>query len=174
VREPSPVAVRLAASAADHEAALALRLRVFVQEQGVPAAEESDGYDAQAVHAVAVLDGAVVGTGRLVPLEPGAGKIGRMAVERPLRRRGIGGQVLAFLESEAKRRGLAEAVLHAQTYVQDFYARHGYPAEGDVFLEAGIPHMMMRKRLAGASAQANQGNRSRTDAAGAVGSPRDL
>ncbi|MSQ33644.1 MAG: GNAT family N-acetyltransferase [Dehalococcoidia bacterium] len=151
-----------------------MRLRVFVEEQGVPAEEERDGYDAQAVHAVAVLDGVVVGTGRLVLLDEGAGKIGRMAVERQLRRRGIGGRILGFLEAEAKRRGLAEAVLHAQTYVQGFYADHGYVAEGDVFLEAGIPHIAMRKRLVGATERARQGKRSRTEAAGAVGSPRDL
>ena len=144
---PSTVAVRLAASAADREAALALRLRVFVQEQGVPEAEERDGDDAQAVHAVAVLDGVVVGTGRLVAQGQRSGKIGRMAIERPLRRQGIGGQILSWLEGEARRRGLREAVLHAQTYVQDFYARHGYRAEGAVFLEAGIPHIAMRKML---------------------------
>ena len=143
----APATVRLASSAADRDAAIALRIDVFVREQGVPEDEERDALDASAIHAVALLDGKVVGTGRLVVLDSRQGKIGRMAVERRLRRGGIGSQLLRLLEDEARNRGLREAVLHAQTYVQAFYAGRGYLAEGDVFKEAGIDHVKMRKRL---------------------------
>ncbi|MBI2170691.1 MAG: GNAT family N-acetyltransferase [Chloroflexi bacterium] len=127
--------------------ARALRLRVFVQEQGVPREVELDNLDAAAFHAVALDQEAVVGTGRLLMDSPTEARIGRMAVEQPLRRQGIGGQVLAFLEAEARSRGVRRITLHAQTYVAAFYAAHGYLPVGEPFLEANIPHVTMTKDL---------------------------
>ena len=129
------------------EAAKAIRIRVFVHEQGVPMEEEMDEADADAVHALALLGTLPVGTGRLLTLPNGEAQIGRMAVDVPHRRAGVGGLIMERLEQEARRLGLAEAILHAQTYVKDFYTRHGYAAEGDLFMEAGIEHVLMRKRL---------------------------
>jgi predicted GNAT family N-acyltransferase len=124
-----------------------LRLRVFVQEQGVPREVELDNLDAAAFHAVALGQGAIVGTGRLLLDSPTEARIGRMAVEQPLRRQGIGGQVLAFLEAEARSRGVRRITLHAQTYVTAFYAARGYRQAGQPFLEANIPHVTMTKDL---------------------------
>ena len=133
--------------AADSELAelLELRREVFVREQGVPAEMEHDELDAMAVHAVARSDGEVIGTGRLT-LGPGPeAHIGRMAVRSGLRRQGIGGRVLRFLEEEAWGRGVPAVVLHAQSYVAQFYRNHGYREEGEQFMEAGIQHILMRK-----------------------------
>ena len=90
----------------DQEALLALRRRVFVEEQGVPEELEADELDEGALHAVALNGSTVVGTGRLVFDAAKEGRIGRMAVEPAMRRRGIGAQVLPFLEEEARARGL--------------------------------------------------------------------
>ena len=147
--------VKLVETQREHQAALFVRVRVFVQEQGVPVEEELDEDDGMATHAIALLNGAVVGTGRVVyPLSPvtadqpsgpsglsanqnamleaemGEAKIGRMAVDRECRRRSIGSLILKTLEEEARRQGTREAILHAQTYVKPFYAAHGYVAEG--------------------------------------------
>ena len=70
-----------------------------------------------------------------------------MAVDLEYRRRGVGGQILLFLEEEARSQGYRSSVLHAQEYVTSFYASHGYVEHGDVFLEANIPHIEMRKEL---------------------------
>lgn len=129
------------------EAAIALRFRVFVAEQSVPLEEELDQADATATHAVALYQGQVVGTGRLVARDGGLAQIGRMAVEAAWRRRGIGGQILEFLEHEARALGMRRCTLHAQEYVKSFYAAHGYREFGDTFLEAGIRHVEMRKEL---------------------------
>ena len=69
------------ATAADWPEVVALRTRVFVEEQGVPPEVEQDDADAAALHAVARdATGRVVATGRL--LERGRrAAIGRMAVE---------------------------------------------------------------------------------------------
>lgn len=122
------------------EHAQALRIEVFVVEQGVPVELEWDEADEVSIHAVAYDDeGQPVATGRLLP----DGHIGRMAVRKSARRRGIGAEVLHALLAEAKRLEHRELVLHAQTHAAGFYARHGFTPEGEEFMEAGIPHYRM-------------------------------
>ena len=79
--------------------------------------------------------------------DSGLARIGRMAVEKAWRRRGVGSRVLEALEADAKGMGMVEAVLAAQTRATGFYASHGYREEGAVFPDAGIDHILMRKRL---------------------------
>ena len=125
-----------------------VRRQVFAVEQGIRPADEWDGLDEEAIHAVGVVNGAVVGTGRSV--RSGAGhevRIGRMAVLPAYRRSGIGMGVLKVLEEEAIRSGAVHAVLHAQTYVKSFYEDAGYRESGEPFVEAGIEHVTMVKAL---------------------------
>ena len=88
-------------------------------------------------------DGTLVGTGRLLR----DGRIGRMAVLRPWRGKGAGGALLAELLKMAQAAGLNDLVLHAQTHAMGFYEKHGFVAEGEEFMEAGIPHFAMFRRL---------------------------
>jgi predicted GNAT family N-acyltransferase len=125
-------------------AVFALRHDVFVLGQDVPEELERDEMDAVSEHAVAVLDGEVVGTGRLLP----DGTIGRMAVASALRGQGVGAAVLAVLEERARARGLPAVELHAQVHAVGFYDRYGYLPVSEVYLEAGIEHRSMRKVLA--------------------------
>ena len=129
------------------EAAIAVRFRVFVSEQSIPPEEELDEADATANHAIALYQGRVVGTGRLVHREDGSAHIGRMAVDAAWRRKGIGDKVLRFLEESAQAQGMKRSVLHAQEYVKGFYAARGYREHGEAFLEVDIPHVEMRKAL---------------------------
>jgi predicted GNAT family N-acyltransferase len=140
------VEVRLAGTEAEVEAALALRLRVFSSEQGVAREADTDGLDPAATHLIAVRRGNVVGTCRL-RYPRGRSKLERMAVDPTLRRTGIGSRLLTLAEEEARRRGAAEVILHAQLESAPFYAVCGYEAEGETFLEEGIPHVLMRKAL---------------------------
>jgi predicted GNAT family N-acyltransferase len=135
------------ATAADWPEVAALRTRVFVEEQGVPAEIEQDAHDAAAVHALATDEhGRVVATGRLVVGE-GRGVIGRMAVDASARGRGHGAAVLAELHRQAVALGLTEVELHAQLPARAFYERAGYTAVGDVYQEAGLAHVTMRRPL---------------------------
>jgi predicted GNAT family N-acyltransferase len=141
------VIVKLVEDEWELEGAIAVRMRVFVAEQSIPPEEELDEADATATHAVALVQGQVVGTGRLLCRDDSTAQIGRMAVEQPFRRRGIGGQILERLEEEARAQGMRRCILHAQQYVKSFYAAHGYKEHGDAFLEVNIPHIEMRKDL---------------------------
>ena len=123
------------------EALSSIRHTVFVEEQGVPVELELDGEDASARHAAAFSDdGRLVGTGRMLA----SGKIGRMAVSQSMRRQGIGRALLDALVAEAKRLKLVEVSLGAQLPAVAFYERAGFKAYGDIFLDAGIDHKMMR------------------------------
>ena len=131
----------------DRAAIVALRTRVFVDEQGVPPEIEQDATDTVAVHAVACdADGCVVATGRLFERD-GRGVIGRMAVDAAARGAGHGAAVLAVLHREARRQGLTEVELHAQVGARGFWERAGYAAVGEEYEEAGIAHVTMRRRL---------------------------
>ena len=123
------------------EALSSLRHTVFVEEQGVPVELELDGEDTSAWHAAAFSDdGRLIGTGRML----GSGKIGRMAVSQSMRRQGIGRALLDALVAAAKRLKLEELSLGAQLPAVAFYERAGFEAYGDIFLDAGIDHKMMR------------------------------
>lgn len=128
---------------ADLSAVYALRYEVFVIGQNVPEELELDEIDPQCDHAVATIEGEVVGTGRLLP----SGVIGRMAVVESRQRAGIGAAVLSALEDRARERGHPAVELHAQLHAAGFYDRAGYERVSEVYLEAGIEHVTMRKRL---------------------------
>jgi len=116
-----------------------IRREVFVREQGIPESAEWDDEDATSVHVLATLNREPVGTGRLNR----AGKIGRIAVLPGLRGRGIGTLILGRLVEEARRLGIREPCLHAQVQAVPFYERLGFARKGEVFDEAGIPHVRM-------------------------------
>lgn len=125
------------------EHAAPIRFAVFVEEQGVPQEIELDDHDARCVHAVAFEDGRAVATARLLP----DGHIGRMAVLKDWRGRGIGAAMLVQLMDRARRRGDREVFLTAQVHAIAFYRAHGFQEEGEEYLEAGIPHRDMRRML---------------------------
>ena len=121
-----------------------LRFAIFVGEQNVPSGIELDDLDASCVHAVAFdVDGKPIGTGRLLP----DGVIGRMAVIKEWRRRGIGAEILQALSDEARKRGHAAVVVSAQLQAAEFYREQGFAAEGKVYEDAGILHQKMSKKL---------------------------
>jgi len=121
-----------------------IRFAIFVDEQNVPAGIELDDMDEKSLHAIAFDEaGKAIGTGRLLP----EGRIGRMAVVKEWRRRGVGAELLEALIAEARRRGLPEVTLSAQLQAAEFYRAHGFVAEGKVYEEAGILHQAMRRSL---------------------------
>ncbi|HHO67402.1 MAG TPA: GNAT family N-acetyltransferase [Gammaproteobacteria bacterium] len=121
----------------------AIRHAVFSLEQGIDATADLDGRDTAAIHALAEVDGHAVGTGRLLP----DGHIGRLAVLRDWRGRGIGTALLEALVEAARRQGLARVYLGAQAQATGFYEKHGFRACGEPYVEVGITHLRMERRL---------------------------
>jgi predicted GNAT family N-acyltransferase len=137
----------------------ALRHEVFVVGQGVPEDLERDELDAEAEHAVAYDEDRLVGTGRLVdgaideegrrdPATRGTvGTVGRMAVASGARGAGVGRAMLDLLVARAAERGFPAVELHAQVHAKAFYERAGFEPFGEIYVEAGIEHLGMRRTL---------------------------
>ncbi|GAB7387483.1 hypothetical protein BSNK01_13200 [Bacillaceae bacterium] len=107
------------------------------------AATESEKLDALAVRRmVFVIE-------RLRPWDGATGKVGRVAVLENWRGRGLGKEIMLALEKEAIKRGFTKLKLNAQCQARAFYEKLGYRPVSDVFLEAGIEHVTMEKRLSG-------------------------
>jgi predicted GNAT family N-acyltransferase len=141
------ITVRQARDDAEVAAAMDLRVRVFVDEQGVSPEEELDHLDEASLQIVGLDDTGVIATCRLRDLGDREWKLERMAVDRRRRGLGAGARLLEGAEREARESGAREMVLHAQRRAEPFYAAHGYVAEGDIFMEAEIEHVRMRKGL---------------------------
>lgn len=126
--------------------AYAVRMTVFVDEQGVPADIEIDELDEGADHFLGRLDGVPAGAGRMV-VRDGVGVLGRLAVLKETRGTGLGVALVRAIEERARERGLAAVELHSQTQARGFYEKLGYEAYGEIGMDAGIPHIWMRRRV---------------------------
>jgi predicted GNAT family N-acyltransferase len=122
---------------------LALRRKVFVDEQRVPPEMEFDKHDLTATHLVAVADGSVVGCLRIVFLDQHA-KFGRVVVAASARGRGIATAMMRHAMELARARGETRFYLTAQSDKLGLYEKLGFVAFGDEFDDAGIPHFAMK------------------------------
>jgi predicted GNAT family N-acyltransferase len=128
------------------EKALDLRREVFVSEQNVPEALEIDEHDRAAFHLLMLKGDEAVATLRLVPHGESI-KIGRVAVKRECRNKGLGARLMKMAIEHAARGEFEDAILDAQLDSMPFYEKLGFVAEGEIFMDAGIPHKRMRLKL---------------------------
>jgi predicted GNAT family N-acyltransferase len=137
-----PFAVRVVSWGAERERLREIRHEVFIVEQSAPPELEWDTADVASRHALALdAHGAAIGCARLLP----DGSIGRVAVHRSWRGRGVGSAMLLRLMGVARYAGFGRVVLNARSDTCDFYARHGFVAHGEEFMEAGIRHRRMER-----------------------------
>lgn len=139
------VVFRVATTPADLLKVMVVRGIVFHDEQGVDWNDEFDADDAAAIHVVGEADGQPVASGRLLPLPGGWAKLGRIAVREQWRGRGYAHGMVGVLLQEARRLGATKLKLHAQVYLEDFYAGYGFARQGGVFDECGIDHLLMTR-----------------------------
>ena len=121
-----------------------IRESVFIVEQGVPAALEWDGLDDGARHALAIShQGDAVGCGRILS----NGHIGRIAVLPQWRKQKVGTAIMEALLAYARNHEYANIDVDAQTYAMPFYHKFGFSERGEVFMDAGLPHIKMFLKL---------------------------
>jgi predicted GNAT family N-acyltransferase len=136
--------VRAADWARDERALRSLRREVFVVEQGLPESLERDERDGQSRHALAQdAHAEAVGCARLLP----DGRIGRIAVRREWRGRGVGTALVEQLVALAREDGHRRVRLDARSDACGFYARRGFVAIGAPFVEAGVAHQPMQRDI---------------------------
>lgn len=142
--------IRLVKSEQELQDALTVRRIVFIDEQQVPEdleIDEHDVYSGQTIHFVAYQGDEPVGACRLRPYQPGIAKAERVAVHASQRGTGLGRLLMEALEKQAIAEGFSTIKLGAQCHAQGFYEKLHYQAYGDIFDDAGIPHISMEKKL---------------------------
>ena len=128
----------------DQKALVNIRSKVFIEEQHVPAELEIDAQDADAIHFLVMHDNShFIATARLLR----NGHIGRIAVLKEYRNQGVGTQLLSDILAKAKQLELDHVFLHAQIDAEKFYEKHGFLSHGNIFMDAGIPHIKMIRKL---------------------------
>jgi len=126
------------------DAIVALRHKVFAIEQRLGNEFVEDDDDAFCQHIVAMdKQRKVVACGRLTS----DGRIGRIAVAISHRQNGLGTRILSTLIECARRHGLQELSLNAETDVQPFYLHQNFHRDGPVFMKQGVPHQRLRYHL---------------------------
>lgn len=135
--------------------AKAIRRKVFIEEQGVAEELEHDEYDALTplcTHILVLDQQQAVGTGRLRTVD-GAGKLERICTLQEARGKGVGALIVEALEAVAAENGISKVKLGAQLQAKAFYEKLGYETASGIFIDAGIEHVMMDKKLSGQPAQ---------------------
>ncbi len=118
----------------------AVREQVFIHEQHVPLVLEWDGLDDKAQHLLALNSaGEPIGCARL----PGDGSIGRMAVLKPWRGKGVGSALLRKAVLMYRQQGIRKLTLSAQMHAVSFYEKAGFEICSEPYLDADILHVDM-------------------------------
>jgi predicted GNAT family N-acyltransferase len=120
-----------------------IRTEVFVDEQKVPLELEMDEWDSTAIHVLALFHTEAVGCGRII-ISSSHAHIGRVAVKKQYRKKGIGKLLMHFLVNTCKSKGAKEVILHSQIHAIPFYESLGFETRGEIFLDAGIEHREMK------------------------------
>lgn len=131
----------------DIEDALDIRRVVFVEGQNVPIERELDGLDVEAQHFVGYIENQPVAVARVRLIEEKKAKIERVGVLEEQRGSGVGFMIMTHILGGLKLEGVTSATLEAQLPAQSFYERLGFTAVGDVFEDAGMPHIKMTRNL---------------------------
>lgn len=118
-----------------------IRNKVFTNEQHIDPNMDFDGKDHDAVHVLIIFNGKYVGTGRML----NDGHIGRLAVLKEFRGKGLGAEIVISLIKEAKNNNLKRVYLGAQNHAVNFYKKLGFSKYGKTYTEVNIEHVHMEK-----------------------------
>ena len=139
--------VKLAQTEQEKELAFDIRKKVFVEEQGIPLHLEIDEFDQTATHFVVLEEDEPIAAARIREIEPNVGKIERVCVLSPHRRKHLGILLMKALEEHAKQNGWRKLKLNAQTNAIPFYEKLAFQVNSPEFDDAGIPHRAMEKEI---------------------------
>ncbi|MBP1969060.1 putative GNAT family N-acyltransferase [Virgibacillus natechei] len=138
--------VKIAKTTKEIEQAYNIRTTVFVEEQEVPAEEELDEHDDTSTHFIGYLNGQPIAASRLRYVN-GYGKLERICVLKDHRGKSHGKELIREMEDAITNDGYEKSKLNGQTHAVEFYQKLGYETISGEFMDAGIPHVTMVKKL---------------------------
>ena len=139
--------VKLVTTEEEKQLAFDVRMKVFVEEQGIPQHLEIDEFDDTAVHFIVQDDDQTIAAARLREISPGVGKVERVCVLKEYRGQRLGVFIMKHIEQYATENSLKKLKLNAQSYATPFYEKLGYIVTSPEFLDAYIPHRAMEKDI---------------------------
>lgn len=139
--------VKIVETEKEHDDAFAVRKKVFVEEQGVPLHLECDAQDKNATHFIMYEGDEPVGAARLRSIEDQTAKIERVCILQSQRGKKLGALIMKEMEKYAISIDQKKLKLHAQSYAVPFYEKLGYTVTSPEFMDAGIPHRAMEKKI---------------------------
>ena len=119
-----------------------IREKVFIEEQKVMFQLEWDGKDEEAIHFLAYQDEKAIGCARAFVIKNHM-QLGRMAVLKEYRNKGIGSFLIEKAITTAKLNQLSKISISAQCHAIDFYKKFGFEVTSEIYLDAGISHQDM-------------------------------
>ena len=119
-----------------------IREKVFIEEQKVMSQLEWDGKDEEAIHFLAYQDEKAIGCARAFVIKNHM-QLGRMAVLKEYRNKGIGSFLIEKAITTAKLNQLSKISISAQCHAIDFYKKFGFEVTSEIYLDAGISHQDM-------------------------------
>ncbi|WP_026574564.1 GNAT family N-acetyltransferase [Bacillus sp. UNC438CL73TsuS30] len=138
--------VKIVENEKELEDAFSVRRTVFIDEQNVPEEEEIDQHEEEATHFVLYHEGSPIGAGRF-RLVDGFGKVERICIMKEARGTGAGKAIMNGIEDYAQKKGIQKLKLNSQTHAIPFYGGLGYEVVSEEFMDAGIPHKTMMKKI---------------------------
>lgn len=127
--------------------AIDIRYQVFTLEQGFAKEVDLDDFDNKSIHILVYVDELPIATARMFKESNNSYHIGRIAVLKEYRNKGVGSFILSVFEKKAKELGASTINIGSQIDKAGFYKKCGYIKHGDIFYDAGYPHIMMKKEL---------------------------
>lgn len=141
------IKVKLAENEKEISESREVRKQVFQMEQGIDSKLDFDGKDDEADQFIAYFNNKAVGTIRIRYLADKRAKLERLAILRDYRKMGIGKKLVEHIINYLKEKGIESIMLDSQEQAKNFYERIGFEKKGEVFEEAGIPHVEMWKKI---------------------------
>jgi len=126
---------------------LALRYKILREPLGLTFSESDLQREKDDIFIACSENGCIIGCCILVHISDEAVKLRQMAVDNGWQGKNVGKKIVLFAEQYAVEHGYKTIQLHARKTVAAFYAKCGYTLSGDEFLEVGIPHYYMEKRV---------------------------
>lgn len=132
-----------------YQDALAIRKKVFIEEQGVPEDLEFDQLDSKTTHYVGYVEGQPATTARIHESPAHEYHLQRVATLKEHRGKGYGRELIIFIERSLRHIPDAKVWLSAQDTALPFYEKMGYSVLGEGYIEADMPHHSMEKYIDG-------------------------
>ena len=142
IQMTNPINIRKVQNDEDLKQVFAIRKQVFCREQKVSVKIEFDEFENEAIHFIVLLNEFPIGCARCRDIE-NATKLERIALLKEHRKNGFGKLIVEFLIDYAIKQNTDKIILHAQTYLIQFYKKLRFMTIGEEFKEDGLPHIKL-------------------------------